>query len=911
MVLFIIAINYNLDWIDMKNNKLTIGILAHVDAGKTTLSEILLYLTGSIRTMGRVDHKDAFLDTFELEKARGITIFSKQAMFKLGNIDVTLLDTPGHVDFSSEMERTLQVLDYAILVINGADGIQSHTQTLWKLLEKYNIPIFIFVNKMDQNSTNRDELLNELQERFSEECIDFGKDVEWKTITESVAVSDDTLLEKFIELDTLDKADINKAFFERKIFLVYFGSALKNTGVEDLLEGIKTYSSFKKYPEKFGARVYKISRDEQGNRLTHLKITGGSLRVKDMLSSPKSTIETIEEKINQIRIYSGKSFESIYQADAGSVCALTGLSMTNAGDGLGIEESEIKPVLEPVLSYQLVLEEGTNVAEIIRNLRQLEEEEPHLDIVWNETLAEIHIKVMGDIELEILKSLIKERFNVTVTFDTGNLVYKETIENRVIGVGHFEPLRHYSEAHLLLEPNEAGRGMEFFLNCSEDVLARNWQRLILTHLKEKAHMGVLTGSELTDMKISVIAGKAHNKHTEGGDFRQATYRAIRQGLMKAKSVLLEPVYEFRLEVPKEFVGRGISDIQKMQGRYHDPEIDGEDAILEGIAPVATMMHYLMEVNTYTRGKGRLYLTLRGYEPCHNADDIIESVAYDPNEDIKNLSSSVFCKKGTGYSVPWDQVEHYMHVESNLKIAEKTNQGSLELVKPREVRHVSAITDYEIEEILQRTYGPTKEKNYNTEGKVIYGLNQNKDESYSHEKARQKVKQNNLNKYLLVDAYNIIFSWDNLKGLAEENLDLARYKLMDILCNYQSQKQVTVIVVFDAYKVKGNHGSTEDYNNISVVYTKEAETADQYIEKLVYVISPGYDVTVATSDVLEQVIIMGHGAKRLSAEGFKIEVDSINQDIRDKYVNKEKPVIQQLPIKKVTMLENMTTQDKRS
>lgn len=883
---------YKIDWIIMKTNKLTIGILAHVDAGKTTLSEIILYLTGAIRSIGRVDHQNAFLDTFELEKARGITIFSKQAMFKLGDIDVTLLDTPGHVDFSSEMERTLQVLDYAILVINGADGIQGHTRTLWKLLMKYQIPTFIFVNKMDQKGTNRDELLEELQQHFNEECIDFGGDISRELIVEAVAMSDDKLLEEYIETETLDKSDISKQIFERKIFPVYFGSALKNIGVEDLLKGIQTYSKFKKYPKAFGARVYKISRDEQGNRLTHLKITGGSIMVKDILSSSKSENEIIDEKIDQIRIYSGKTYESVQEAKAGSIYVMTGLSMTKAGDGLGSEESEIKPLLKPVLSYQLVLEEGTNVSEMIRNLRQLEEEEPHLDIVWNESLAEIHIKVMGEIELEILKSLIKERFNVNVSFDAGNLVYKETIKSRVIGVGHFEPLRHYSEVHLLLEPNEAGKGMEFFLNCSEDLLARNWQRLILTHLREKEHLGVLTGSEITDIKISVIAGRAHNKHTEGGDFRQATYRAIRQGLMKAESILLEPIYEFRLEVPKEFIGRGMSDVQKMQGRYHEPEIEGEDGILEGVAPVATMMHYLMEVNAYTKGKGRLYLTLRGYEPCHNAQEIIERFNYNPDDDLKNLSSSVFCKKGTGYSVPWDQVEEYMHVESALKIKKKA-QGKIELVEPNG-KIVTGITENEIEEILLQTYGPVKEKNYNNEGIVVYGLNRNKDESYSHEKAQLKNKQKRRDKYLLVDGYNIVFSWENLKGLAVENLDLARYKLMDILCNYQSLKNMTVIVVFDAYKVKGTHGSTEEYHNISVVYTKEAETADQYIEKLVNVISPGYDVTVATSDVLEQIIIMGKGAKKLSAESFKQEVDHINQVVKDNYINQEKSVKQQLP-----------------
>lgn len=884
----------------MNNNRLAIGILAHVDAGKTTLSEIILYLTGSIRSMGRVDHKDAFLDIFELEKTRGITIFSKQGMFDLGNMEVTLLDTPGHVDFSSEMERTLQVLDYAVLVINGADGIQGHTQTLWSLLNKYKIPTFIFVNKMDQTGTDRDALLSELQTRFGEECIDFSEDIDREVIAEAVAMTDENILEEYLENEQISKTAISSQIYKRLVYPVFFGSALKNIGVEALLKGLEIYVKTKNYSSEFGARVYKISRDSNGNRLTHLKLTGGSIRVKESINNHiqyqinQSDQDLWEEKIDQIRFYSGKDYEVRQVGKAGSICVVTGLSHTQAGDGLGFEQSEIRPVLEPVLSYQLVLNEGANIGEMIKNLKQLEEEEPHLDIIWNENLSEIHIKVMGEIELEILKSLIKERFNEEVSFDSGNLVYKETIKESVIGVGHFEPLRHYSEAHLLIEPNECGKGMEFFLKCSEDILARNWQRLILSHLMEKSHIGVLTGSELADLKISVIAGRAHNKHTEGGDFRQATYRAIRQGLMKAETILLEPVYEFRLEVPKEYLGRAISDVERMQGRYKDPEIDQEEAILEGIAPVATMMHYLMEVNAYTKGKGRLYLTLSGYEPCHNQDEIVESINYDPEEDLRNLSSSVFCKKGTGFSVPWNEVEQYMHVESDLKIAKKEVQSDMNVISGEANKSVTHISDNEINEILLKTYGKAKDRSTTTEGKVVYGINKNKDESYSKDKARNVKANKTRDKYLLVDGYNIIFSWENLKGLVDVNLDLARYKLMDILCNYQSQKYMTVIVVFDAYKVKGNHGSSEEYNNIHVVYTKEAETADQYIEKLVNVISPGYDVTVATSDILEQVIIMGAGAKKLSAEGFKMEVDSINKHINNKYIDTESSVTQQIP-----------------
>lgn len=854
----------------MKTNKITLGILAHVDAGKTTLSECLLYLTGSIRKMGRVDHKDAYLDTFELEKSRGITIFSKQAVFSLGEMQVTLLDTPGHVDFSAEMERTLQVLDYAVLVINGADGIQGHTLTLWKLLKRYAIATFLFVNKMDQPGTDRDDLMRELHGRLSEGCIDFGKDRDPHHFYDGLAMCDEHLMEKYLESGTLETVDIQRAIAGRKVFPVFFGSALKIQGVQEFIDGLGQYMVQKVYPDGFGARVFKITRDEQGNRLTHVKITGGSLKVKAVVNN---------EKPDQIRIYSGSQFKLVTEASAGTICAMTGLTRTRSADGLGIEKNGAKPVLEPVLSYKIQLPQGCDVHGMLIKLRQLEEEEPHLNIVWNEVLGEIHAQVMGEIEIEILKSMILERFGTEVSFDSGSLVYRETITQPVEGIGHFEPLRHYSEVHILMEPGEPGSGLQFDTACSEDLLDRSWQRLVLTHLEEKRHVGVLTGSEITDMKITLVAGRAHLKHTEGGDFRQATYRAVRQGLKKAQSILLEPVYEFRLEVPKEMLGRAMSDIQRMQGSISEQALEGEMAVLAGVAPVATMKHYPMEVIAYTKGCGKLFVNLKGYEPCHNAQEVIEAMAYDPENDYENPTGSVFCSHGSGFNVSWDQVEQYMHVQSGLNLDKKTSQpvvAQTPIGRPTPARGSS---DQELEDIFFKTYGTAKRSAYPA-ARRVFDTEKSSPAKPSPEPAPIREK------YLLVDGYNIIFAWDELKDLAKASLDTARLKLMDMLCNYQSFKDETVILVFDAYKVAGNRGEVSTYHNIHVVYTKEAETADQYIEKLVHNISKQYDVTVATSDVLEQVIILGQGARRLSAEGLKDEMDVVYRVIRDTYLNKK-------------------------
>jgi len=874
----------------MITNKLTLGILAHVDAGKTTLSETILYLTGQLRKMGRVDHKNAFLDTYALEKDRGITIFSKQAEFSLKDKQITLLDTPGHVDFSSEMERTLQVLDYAVLLISGADGIQGHSVTLWKLLERFQIPVFIFVNKMDQPGTDRKLLLKQLQSGFHENCIDLSEDVLWEEQEESIAFCDEGLLEKYIESGKLERVDLAKPLNERKLFPVFFGSALKNTGVDALLKSMEILMKPKDYPEVFGARIFNITRDDQNNRLTYLKITGGSLSVKELLTNSQNTDQDIwHEKVDQIRIYSGKNYRMVQSADAGSICALTGLSHTSAGDGLGFEARAEKPVLEPVLSYNVLFSKEYNINEVLKCFRQMEEEEPHLNIRWNESLGEIHVEVMGEIEVEILKSIMLERYNLIVEFDAGNLVYKETIKDPVIGIGHFEPLRHYAEVHLLLEPGEPGSGMRYESECSEDILGKNWQRLVLSHLKEKKHIGVLTGSELTDMKIKLLAGQAHLKHTEGGDFREATFRAIRQGLMKAETVLLEPVYAFRLELPNAYLGKAISDIIRFHGRHEDPVIEEELCILRGFAPVAQMMNYGMEVAAYTKGMGKLSLSVEGYEPCHNQQEVVTRIAYEPDKDINNQSSSVFCAKGSGYYVSWDQVERHAHLQYNELRTKESSASQLNKNEHLSGTRVQGNTDDEVEEIFERTFR-TSDKGKNSEARIVYGRKRSKDiQNQVWTKADYSQKQRN--KFLLVDGYNIIFAWDELKTLADHEMDLARVKLIDILSNYKSQTEETVIVVFDAYRVEGGKGSTYEQGNIHVVFTKEAETADQYIERLVHTISPTYDVTVATSDKVEQVIIMGKGAKRLSAEGLWHVVVEVDSKIRDHEAMQEKKIKQ--------------------
>ena len=891
--------------------KLTLGILAHVDAGKTTLAESILYLRGSIRKIGRVDHGDAFLDNYELERSRGITIFSKQARLTLGNREVTLLDTPGHVDFSAEMERTLQVLDAAVLVISGADGVQGHVETLWKLLKYYQIPVFLFVNKMDQEGTDREKLLSELKKRLDGNCVDFNQEeTDYAAFAEEAAMSDEKLLEEYLESGSVDRKLLKKAIADRKLFPCFFGSALKIQGVEELLKGLETYASTSPYRKNFSARVYKISRDEAGNRLTHLKVTGGVLKVKMPLTNRREGLEESEiweEKADQIRLYSGACYQAVNEAGPGSICAVTGLSRTFAGEGLGEEAEGNLPILEPVLTYRIELPEGTNVHETFLKLLKLEEEIPELHIVWNERLGEIHAQVMGEVQIEILKSLIRDRFRLDVEFGDGNIVYKETILEPVEGVGHFEPLRHYAEVHLLLEPAERGSGLSFDTVCSEDVLDRNWQRLILTHLEEKKHLGVLTGSEITDMKITLLAGRAHIKHTEGGDFRQATYRAVRQGLRKAKSILLEPVYEYRLEVPADLVGRAMADIQRMNGKFSGPELEGEMAVLTGTAPVSAMRGYPREVTAYSRGRGRISVALSGYESCHNGEEIAALSGYDPDGDMENPTGSVFCAHGAGFVVDWDQVEDYMHLESAWgNGGEKTEPEGLPVTESiRRQRAAEAETyasEEELKAIFERTYGPVKKERGSFEKRV---RRSSSDSVSAYRPVKKEMPQE---QYLLVDGYNIIFSWEDLNELSRVNMEGARSKLADLLCNYQGYRKCHVILVFDAYKVEGNHGEVVKYHNIHIVYTKEAETADQYIEKTVHAIGRKYGVTVATSDGLEQVIILGQGARRLSARGLREEIEAASTEIRGDYLNRQGPtknlLIHQLPGEMAELMEDV-------
>ncbi len=861
-----------------RKKHICVGVLAHVDAGKTTLAESILYAQGAIRSMGRVDHGDAFLDTYELERERGITIFSKQALFSLGDKKVTLLDTPGHVDFSAEMERTLQVLDYAVLVISAGDGIQGHVLTLWKLLRRYRVPTFLFINKMDLNGVNKEERLLELQKRLSEHCLDFGQPLE--KLYEEIAVCDEQTLEQYLEYAEVSAAEIRRLIRERKLFPCFFGSALKNQGVTEFLAGLSEYLDCPKYPQEFGAKIFKISRDDQGIRLTHMKITGGTLKVKALVQTNSQEKET--EKTDQIRIYSGAGFQAVQEVTAGQICAVTGLLHTKAGEGIGFEKASALPVLEPVLSYRIELPEGCDVHGMLGKLRQLEEEDPMLQIVWQKESQEIHAKVMGEVQIEVLRRLILERFQTKVQFGQGSISYKETITKPVEGIGHFEPLRHYAEVHLLLEPGERGSGLIFETDCSEDVLDRNWQRLILTNLQEKQHRGVLTGSPITDMKITVINGRAHLKHTEGGDFRQATYRAVRHGLKCTESMVLEPVYEFRLEVPQENVGRAMADITRMQGSFAGPEPEGELVVLNGHAPVAAMRNYQREVADYTRGTGRLFCTLGGYEPCHNEQEVIEASGYDSELDVENPTGSVFCTHGAGFLVPWDQVRDYMHIEG-MEFAEsknsETKEEAREEKKVKSSVFVGPAMDEELEEIFNRTYGAGKEERRGWKKSRLEPVKR-VSEGASYKSGKK------LDEYLLVDGYNIIFAWEDLRELAKSNIASARDRLQDILSNYQGYKKNTLILVFDAYKVAGGTGSVQKYHNIYVVYTKEAETADQYIEKTAHAMSKKYHVTVATSDALEQVIIFGAGASRLSASGLLEEVEAVNTEIRERFLEKE-------------------------
>ena len=849
--------------------KIVVGILAHVDSGKTTLSEAMLYHSGTISKLGRVDSKNSFLDTFSLERSRGITIFSKQALLKYKETDITLIDTPGHVDFSAETERTLQVLDYAILVISATDGVQSHTQTLWKLLAKYKVPCFIFVNKTDLDGADKDVVLYQLKTKLSDGCVDFTLPDD--ELNENIALCDDVLLEKYEE-DSLGKQDVILAIKNRKVFPCMFGSALKLDGVDAFMDLINDYTEQPQYGSDFGAKVYKISEDK-GQRLTMMKITGGTLKVKEILKSEKNINS---EKVNQIRLYSGEKFTTVDEATAGTVCAVTGITFTNSGDGLGVEDNSSIPMLTPVLTYTVNVPDGTDAHTVLSDMRILEAEDPQLKVEWNERYSEIHIKLMGDIQLEVLQTLFADRFGIDISFGKGSIIYKETIEEAVEGVGHFEPLRHYAEVHLLLKPGKRGSGLVFKTECKEDVLDKNWQRLILTHLYEKTHIGVLTGSPITDMEIILKSGKAHPKHTEGGDFRQATYRAVRQGLRSAKSVLLEPYYDFVLEIPNENVGRAMSDIQLMHGTFNSPESDGEMSVLTGSAPVSAMCDYAGTVRQYTRGVGKLSCTLKGYEPCHNADEVIAEFDYNPDSDTDNTCDSVFCSKGAGYNVKWDEVKSHMHLPSILSTPKS------EYAPIRSVGRMSNYADKndlfaldkELMEIFEQTYGKIKHKNPNN----------------SHFTFTEKTEKQNPKKmpktpkyegpeYLLVDGYNVIFSWDNLKKLADSSIDGARNALINILCNYQGYKKCEVIVVFDAYKVKGNHREIEKVNNITVVYTKEAETADMYIEKASLDLAKKHKVRVVTSDALEQVIILGNGALRVSSREFQAEVKSAEENIR--------------------------------
>ena len=853
----------------MKNN-LCVGIVAHVDSGKTTLSEAMLYTAGNIRKLGRVDNKDAFLDTYALERARGITIFSKQAQLNYKDTSITLLDTPGHVDFSAEMERTLQVLDYAILVISCADGVQGHTQTLWRLLEKYDIPTFLFINKMDQNGTDKEKLLEELKNRLSDGCVDFTDDVS-EDFYDALAMCDEDAMEVFLENGIIDEEYIRELIVDRKVFPCFFGSALRLTGVESFMDGYTKYMMCPSYTDDFGAKVYKISRDSSGNRLTHMKITGGSLKVRTVFG---------EEKINQIRIYSGEKYEAVNEVFAGQVCAVTGLSDTRPGQGLGAEAASEPPVLEAVLNYQIILPQGVDAAVMLPKLRIIEEENPELHIVWNEQLQEIQAQLMGEVQVEILQNLIEDRFDVHVEFGTGNIVYKETITDIVEGVGHYEPLRHYAEVHLILEPLPLGSGLVFDTCCSEDDLDKNWQRLIFTHLMEKEYKGVLAGCPITDMKITLSAGRAHIKHTEGGDFRQSTYRAVRNGLMQANSVLLEPYYDFRLEVPTVYIGRAMTDIEKMQGTFGTPDQMGDMAILTGSAPVATMRNYPQEVIAYSRGEGRIFCDFKGYAPCHNTEEVLESIGYDALADVDDSAGSVFCHHGAGVYVPWDEVPNYMHVESTLKdyLGKKTVENTEDFVDNYVPQKEEVWIDIEeIDSILERTFYANRGRN--TKKKWT----KTRRREVSVPSTRVYKAPSVLEEYMLVDGYNIIYDWEELRSHVKDNLDGARGVLMDILCNYQAIRKIHLMVVFDAYKVKGNVTTVSDYKNIKVVYTKEAETADQYIEKFAHENAKKYRITVATSDGLEQVIIRSQGCALLSARDLKEEIELASKNLKETFI----------------------------
>ena len=842
--------------------RLTIGILAHVDAGKTTLSEALLYASGAIRRLGRVDHRDAFLDTEEQERERGITIFSKQAVLRRGELELTLLDTPGHVDFAAEMERAVQVLDYAVLLLSGPDGVQGHTETLWRILERHQVPTFVFVNKMDQPGTHRAALLDQLRRRFGEGFADLTGDRE--ALLEQAAMCDEALLERYLEGEKPGDGDLAALIVERKLYPCLFGSALRLEGVDDLLDGLERYTLEPAWGDGFAARVFKISRDERGERLTWLKVTGGALRVRDAVRGPGW-----EEKVSQLRLYSGARFTPLDEAPAGAVCAVAGLTRTRVGQGLGAEEDWPGPELEPVLQYQVLPPEGGDVHTLLSQLRQLEEEDPQLRVEWDERSGTIQVHLMGEVQREVLARLLAQRFGVEAAFGPGAIVYLETITAPVEGVGHFEPLRHYAEVHLLLEPLERGAGVVLDTACPEDVLAGNWQRLILTHLMEKTHLGVLTGSPITDVKITLLTGRAHPKHTEGGDFRQATYRAVRQGLMEAESILLEPWYAFTLEVPQASVGRAMTDLQRMGGQFDPPETAGETAVLSGTVPVSELAGYHAQVAAYTQGRGRLACRVEGYRPCHNAGEVIAASGYDPERDVDNPADSVFCSHGAGVTVKWNQVRDHMHVDSGWRAEGETAPEQPAPAAPALSYESHAALEKELMAIFERTYGPVKPRAFRPAPKA----------PVRKEKPWKGLKRPAGEDWLLVDGYNIIHAWPELRKLAQQDLEGARQRLVHRLRNYQGWKKCRVIVVFDAYKVKGGAGSVERHGDVWVVYTKEAETADMYIEKTTYELKGKGRVRVATSDGLEQLIILGHGAARMSANELEQELLQTEADIR--------------------------------
>jgi len=873
----------------MTKQNMVLGILAHVDAGKTTLSEQLLLKSGGIRKAGRVDHGDSFMDTDEQERARGITIFSKQAILQMGDTIFTLLDTPGHVDFSAEMERSLQVLDYAILIVSAADGVQGHTETLWGLLKEYQIPTFVFVNKMDQPGMDREVILEEIKEKLSGDCVDFSlMENNPEEFYETVATADEEMLEEFLTSGQIQTEQMVRAVAERKLFPCYFGSALKDEGIERLMDGIATYSHPPMRGSEFGAKVFKVTRDASGNRLVHMKITGGSLKVKTVLASANWEKE---EKVNQIRIYHGDKFEPADEVVAGQICAVTGLSYALAGEGLGGDERKTVPYLEPVLSYKVFGPKEMDAHTVIGKLRILEEEHPELHISWDEELSEIRAQLMGDVQIEVLRRMILDRFGFETTFDEGDVVYRETIETVVEGVGHFEPLRHYAEVHLIMEPLPRGTGLVFATDCREDDLALNWQRLIHVHLKEKKHRGVLTGAPITDMKITLVAGKAHTKHTEGGDFRQATYRAVRQGLMQAECLLLEPYYAFRITVPTDMVGRVLTDMECMGGSVRQPEIQGQQAMITGRAPVSSSRNYARDLAAFSGGRGRIVLTPDGYDTCHNAEEVLEKKCYDPTRDMRNSPDSVFCQHGSGYIVPWDEVHQHMHLESVLAERKKNefDEGTIaRLKREAEMRSVKkeekfGAAEEELKAIFEKTYGTPRQRVVSSPRTVTAQNHATEEWKKKHASKPQKV----LEEYLLVDGYNMIFAWEELKELAEANIDAARGKLMDILCDYQGFKKCRLIVVFDAYKVKGSIGVVQKYHNIEVVYTKEAETADMYIEKAAHNIAKSdYRVTVATSDGLIQLIVWGEGCLLLSARELKEEIARTRAQIREEYTERK-------------------------